>query len=92
MSPTDPADLRDRLRPVFDHVREQMATQLADLPDDQLFGAIELTLRDLAHDLATAAHQAALDGRKKGATTGPAAPARTARAMPASSATGRTTS
>jgi hypothetical protein len=92
MSPTDPADLRNRLRPVFDQALERMAAQLADLPDDQLFGAIEFALRDQAHALAAAAHQAALDGRKKAATTGPRACARTVRATPASSPTGRTTS
>jgi hypothetical protein len=56
----------------------QMADDLTNLPDDQLFGAIEFALRDQAHALASAAHQAALDGRKKGATTAPPASVPTA--------------
>jgi hypothetical protein len=44
---------------------ERMADELVDLPDDQLFGAIEYTLRDLSHDFASRAHQAGLDAGKK---------------------------
>ena len=80
-------DVRDRLRPLFERVLTQMAEALTDLPDDQIFGAIELTLRDQAHRLAADAHQAGLEGRKKGATRGRASSARTARPMPASTAT-----
>jgi len=56
------------LRRDAEGVLERMADELADLPDDQLFGAIEYKLRDLAHELAASAHQAGLDAGKKGAT------------------------
>jgi hypothetical protein len=56
------------------------------LPDEQLFGQIEFTLRDHAHRFATAAHQAGLDARpKKTATTAPASSAATAARTPSSS-------
>ena len=81
--------LRDRLRPLFEGTRSQMADALTDLPDDQIFGDIELTLRDQVHDLAAQAHTAALAGRKKGATTGRASSVRAAERTPASTATCR---
>ena len=46
---------------------ERTADELADLPDDRLFGAIEYEWRGLAHDLAASAHQAGLGAGKKGA-------------------------
>jgi hypothetical protein len=46
-----------------------------------------LRLRDRAHELAAAAHQAGLEGRKKGGTEAPASPAPTASSRPASSTT-----
>lgn len=46
----------------------RMAETLVDAPDDRLFGDLELTLRDCAHEVAAAAHQAGLEGRKKRAT------------------------
>jgi len=91
---TTPADraarleaLRDRLRPLVEQAAEQMAEDLLDAPDEQLFGAIEFRLRDRAHRLAAAAHQAGLDGRKKGATRAPASTAPAATPTPASSPT-----
>lgn len=56
--------LRAAAEPTFRH----MAEQLVDAPDAQLFGPLEYDLRDRAHALAAAAHQAGLDGRKKRAT------------------------
>ena len=91
---THPADraarlqaLRDRLRPLVAQAVEQMAEGLLDTPDERLFGEIEFRLRDQAHRLAAAAHQAGLDGRKKGATSAPASTAPAATPTPASSPT-----
>ena len=58
------AQLRAAAEPTF----RQMAAQLVDAPDAQLFGPLECDLRDHAHALAAAAHQAGLDGRKKRGT------------------------
>lgn len=69
-----------------DPLLERLADELVDLPDDQVFGQIEYTLRDLGHDLATKAHQAGIDAGKKRATKGQASSARTASRTPASSA------
>jgi|SRR5579884_487142 hypothetical protein len=66
---------------------ERLADELAELPDDQVFGDIEYTLRDLSHDFATRAHQAGIDAGKKRATKAPAGPAPIAKPTPASSAT-----
>ena len=79
--------LRDRLRPLFERALSQMADALTDLPDDQIFGDVELVLRDQVRHLAADAHQAALAGRKKGATRGRASSARTATKTPASTTT-----
>jgi hypothetical protein len=66
---------------------ERLADALVELPDDQVFGDIEYTLRDLSHDFATQAHQAGVDAGKKRATKAPAGPAPIAKPTPASSAT-----
>jgi hypothetical protein len=58
----------DQLRPDADSALRHMAEALVDAPDAQLFGDLELRLRDLGHGIAAAAHQAGLDGRKKRAT------------------------
>src|SRR5260370_22312418 len=79
--------LRDRLRPLFEQTLSRMAEALTDLPDDQLFGPIERTLRDQVHDLAADAHTAALAGRKKEATRGRASSAPAADTTPASTTT-----
>jgi hypothetical protein len=55
----------DQLRPDADSALRHMAEALVDAPDAQLFGDLELRLRDLGHGIAAAAHQAGLDGRKK---------------------------
>jgi hypothetical protein len=67
---------------------ERMADALVDLADDQLFGAIEYTLRDLSHDFAARVHQAGLDAGKKRGTSAPVRSARTAKPTRASSTIG----
>jgi hypothetical protein len=70
--------LIDQLRPTADLALRQMAEELVDAPDRQLLGAVELRLRDHAHQLAATVHQTGLQGRKKGATAAPALPVPTA--------------
>ena len=50
----------------------RMAQLLASKRDDQLFGQTEYEVRDLVHRTGAKAIQAALEGRKKGGTKGPA--------------------
>ena len=69
-----------------DPLLERLADELADLPDDEVFGPIEHALRDLSHDLAAKAHRAGIDAGKKRGTQAPASSARAARPTPASSA------
>ena len=80
--------LLQHLRPNAEQVLRRMAERLVDLAEDQAFGQIEYDLRDLAHELAAASHQAGLEAGKKRGTLVPAPSARTARPMPAASATG----
>ena len=82
----------DQLRPAAEDALRKMAESLVDRPDAELFRAVEIDLRDAAHDLATAAQQVAADGRKKGATSGPASSAPTANPTPASTLTGHAAS
>jgi hypothetical protein len=93
MSSSDDREARiqailDQLRPAADDALRKMAEALADRPDHELFGPVEHELRDAAHGLARAAHQAAADGRKKGATRAPASCAPTVGTTPASTPTG----
>lgn len=67
----------------------QMAERLVDLPEGRAFGQVEYDLRDDAHALAAAAHQAGLEAGKKRGTEAPASSARAAGPTPASSATGK---
>ena len=53
------------LRGEADALRERLAGELADLPDNQGFGTLEHTLRDLSHDCAARAPQAGIDAGKK---------------------------
>jgi hypothetical protein len=69
-------------------VLERMADELADLPDDKAFGQIELTLRDLGHQIAASAHKAGLEAGKKRATRARASSAPPAKKTPDSSSTG----
>jgi hypothetical protein len=50
----------------------RIAQLLASKTDDQIFGATEFEVRDIVHQTGAKAIQAALDGRKKGGTAGPA--------------------
>jgi hypothetical protein len=77
----------DQLRPAAEQALRRMAEDLVDAPDSQLFREAELRLRDRAHELAAAAHQAGLEGRKKGGTAAPVSPAPNASTPPASSPT-----
>jgi hypothetical protein len=74
----------DVLRQAADADLRGLAELLAAKADGQLLGATEFQVRDAVHRLGAKALQAALDGRKKGATTAPAAPARTAPKRPSS--------
>jgi hypothetical protein len=47
---------------------DQMADALADAPDGELFRSVEVRLRDLGRQVAAAAQQAGLGGRKKRGT------------------------
>ena len=80
-------ELLDRLQPHAQQALRRMAERLVDLPGGQAFGQVEYDLRDLAHELAAASHQAALEGGKKRGTPAPAPSAPTAGPTPASSST-----
>jgi hypothetical protein len=80
-------ELLGRLQPHAQQALRRMAERLVDLPEGQAFGRVEYDLRDLAHELAAASHQAALEGGKKRGTPAPAPSARTVRPTPASSST-----
>jgi hypothetical protein len=58
------AQLRAAAEPTF----RQLAEQLTDAPDAQLFGPLEYAVREHGLTLAAAAQQAGLDGRKKRGT------------------------
>jgi hypothetical protein len=65
-----------------------LARMLAGKADGDLLGATEFAARDRVHRIAAQALQAALEGRKKGGTTGRRAPARAA-GRPRNSSAGR---
>src|SRR5262249_58990209 len=60
--------LMEQLRPASEQALRHMAEELVDAPDSQLFGAVELRLRDHAHELAATVHQTCLARRHKGGT------------------------
>jgi len=62
-----------------------LADQLATTTDATVFGANEFTLRDIVHRVAAKGIEIALEGRKKGGTTGPAGAATGAGSRPGSS-------
>jgi hypothetical protein len=66
----------------------ELADVLATKGDSNTFGATEFTVRDIAHRIAARALEAALEGRKGGATTAPPSPAPTAPKPPSSTAGG----
>ena len=61
-----------------------LADQLATTTDATVFGANEFTLRDIVHRVAAKGIEIALEGRKKGGTTGPAGLAPAAARRPSS--------
>lgn len=61
-----------------------LARLLAAKPEAELLGATEFQVRDRVLRIGARALEAALDGRKKGGTTAPAAPARAATRRPSS--------
>jgi hypothetical protein len=79
----------DRIREALldasaDDLRE-LAELLATKTDATIFGATEFAVRDIVQRIGAKAIQTALEGRKKGGTTDPAAPASTASTTPSSS-------
>ena len=80
-------ELLGRLRPAAEAHLRRMAERLVDLPEEESFGQVEYDLRDLAHELAAAAHRAGLQAGKKRGTAAPASSARTAPPTLASSTT-----
>jgi hypothetical protein len=64
----------------------ELAELLAAKDDRTTFGATEFAVRDIVHRVGAKAIEAALAGRKKGGTTGPAGAARGAPRGPSSSA------
>ena len=86
-------DQEAEARRIFDALKQSaeadllaLARLLASKPDGEVFGATEFEVRDRVHRIGAKAIEAALAGRKKGGTTAPAAPARTAKERPSSSA------
>lgn len=65
-----------------------LADLLATKDDANTFGATEYEVRDIVLRIGATALETALDGRKKGGTTGPVGPARRAPRRPASSGPG----
>ena len=80
------ARLYEILRESCDADLKGLADLLASKADRDLLGANELDVRDRVHRIGAKALEAALAGRKKGATTGRAGAARAAGARPSSSA------
>jgi hypothetical protein len=65
----------------------ELAELLATKNDANIFGATEFAVRDIVHRIGAKAIQTALEGRKKGGTTDPVAPAPTAHTTPSSNDT-----
>lgn len=74
--------LEQQLRQAFEPHLRQLIETLKQMDPQRPFGAIEYTLRDLAHQMVADAQQVALDGDKKRGTTGPAVSAPTASKTP----------
>lgn len=66
------------LRQAADNDLRDLAELLASKADNELFGATEFQVRQAVHKIGATALETALQGRKKGATMAPAAPAPTA--------------
>ena len=80
----------DRIFAALQQAAEADLRELADLlatkNDSNTFGATEFAVRDIVLRVGAQAIEAALEGRKKGGTTGPVDPAPTANKPPSSSA------
>jgi hypothetical protein len=86
----------DRIRQALlnaslEDIRE-LAELLASKTDATIFGATEFAVRDIVHRIGAKAIQTALEGRKKGGTTDPAAPVSTVTKPPNSNANGASSS
>ncbi len=73
------------LRNAADNDLRDLAELLASKADSELPGATEFQVRDAVHHIGAKALETALQGRKKGGTTAPVAPAPTAARRHASS-------
>ncbi len=74
-----PPEQAERAEQIYQRLRQssegqlrQIAALLAGKPDHQLLGPAEFEVRDLVHRLGSEAVDAAIEGRKKGGTEGPA--------------------
>jgi hypothetical protein len=80
----------DRIFETLRHAAESDLRELADVlatkDDTTIFGATEFTVRDIVLRVGAKAIETALEERKKGATTDPAAPAPAAKNPPSSNA------
>jgi hypothetical protein len=74
----------DALKHSADAELMALARLLATKADGDIFGANEFQVREVVHKIGARAIQTALQGRKKGATTAPAAPAPAAAERPSS--------
>lgn len=79
--------IRQALLDASDDDLRELAELLATKTDSTIFGATEFAVRDIVHRIGATAIQTALQGRKKGGTMAPAAPAPTATRTPSSSGT-----
>jgi len=75
---TEAQRIYEVLRQATDADLHDLAQLLAAKDDADLFGATEFQVRDAVHKIGAKAIETALQGRKKGATTAPAAPVPTA--------------
>jgi hypothetical protein len=83
--PTLSPEQQSEAQRIYEVLRQAADTDLRDLAellaaktDNELLGATEFQVRDAVHKIGAKALETALQGRKKGATTAPAAPAPTA--------------
>jgi hypothetical protein len=84
LSPTSHDALEQQLRQALEPHLQQLIATLTQMDQQRPFGAIEYTLRDLAHQMVADAHQVALDSDKKRGTTGLVGSARPVSTTPSS--------
>lgn len=78
--------IEDNLKAIMAAEVPRIARMLASKKNGELFGETEFRLRDILHNIGVRGLEAALEGRKKRGTKGPASSARTARKTRSSSA------